>query len=176
MRLVEPQPAKTWGLTRVSVSTKPHNGSARASHCEKPHKKKPDPRRRLRDPRASRIRKQRLIKRCGKQCAYCSKSLSFQQMTVDHVLCVRDRGSEWIGNLLPACSRCNHQRGTKDLEQWVQECVSRGLNINQSLVERALEHQRDPLVLHVNYVLHLRQVAAWRSWRAGAEIVFANKI
>lgn len=40
----------------------------------------------------------------GNCCAYCG---TFEQLTLDHVVCIDQGGEDSIENIVPACSRCN---------------------------------------------------------------------
>jgi 5-methylcytosine-specific restriction endonuclease McrA len=50
-------------------------------------------------------------------CAYCGKSGT----TIDHVIPISKGGRDEIGNVLPACRRCNSSKGNKDLAAWLNE-------------------------------------------------------
>ena len=43
-------------------------------------------------------------------CAYCGR---FRPLTVDHRIPLARGGSNWIWNLLPACSSCNRKKGAR---------------------------------------------------------------
>jgi 5-methylcytosine-specific restriction endonuclease McrA len=47
-------------------------------------------------------------------CAYCSNVAT----TVDHVIPLSRGGTNFEGNLVPACRRCNSSKGTKLLIEW----------------------------------------------------------
>jgi hypothetical protein len=51
-------------------------------------------------------------------CAYCGNDAE----QLEHVI-PRSRGGpdDWA-NIVPACKRCNYQKGTKTAEEWVEEC------------------------------------------------------
>ena len=56
-----------------------------------------------------------LCRRYGDCCAYCG---SKKPLTVDHVVPLVRGGSNYIGNLLPACAWCNSSKGKKLLVEW----------------------------------------------------------
>ncbi|MCM3577439.1 HNH endonuclease [Micrococcus luteus] len=46
-------------------------------------------------------------------CVHCSKPLTMQTMTVEHMLPRSRGGSDDLANLRPACGRCNFGRGNR---------------------------------------------------------------
>lgn len=50
-------------------------------------------------------------------CAYCKKNKSD---SIDHVVPLSKGGSNYIGNILPVCKRCNSSKGSKTLYEWRQ--------------------------------------------------------
>lgn len=48
-------------------------------------------------------------------CAYCANPAR----TIDHVVPLSRGGPHEIGNLLPACARCNFSKGAKSLDEWL---------------------------------------------------------
>ena len=48
-------------------------------------------------------------------CAYCGSQESIQ---ADHVVPIARGGTHSIGNLVPACARCNQSKGSKLLTEW----------------------------------------------------------
>lgn len=61
-------------------------------------------------------KKQKLLNRFGNRCAYCGKTVKPSKMTMDHVIPRSKGGKGVMNNLLPACSACNHAKGSLDLE------------------------------------------------------------
>lgn len=53
-------------------------------------------------------------------CAYCGSIAS----QIDHAIAIANGGPEAIGNLLPACRKCNLSKSDKDLEQWYRQQTS----------------------------------------------------
>ena len=76
--------------------------------------------RRLRETSAaglSRTQRTKLLKLWQNQnlsCSYCSTKCE----TVDHVIPLIRGGSNFVGNLVPACRRCNSSKGSKLLIEW----------------------------------------------------------
>lgn len=56
-----------------------------------------------------------LVRRHDGRCAYCGER---GQMTMDHVVPVSRGGSNYIGNILPACKPCNSSKGARLLMEW----------------------------------------------------------
>lgn len=60
-------------------------------------------------------------------CSYCTCEISDelpdnhpQKATADHILPVSQGGADLIENLIPACLRCNEQRGTLSVEAFTR--------------------------------------------------------
>ena len=53
-------------------------------------------------------------KRQNKPCAYCGQAAD----TVDHIMPLVLGGTNWEGNLAPACRRCNSSKSGMTLMQW----------------------------------------------------------
>ena len=54
-----------------------------------------------------------LLRRQGRKCAYCSKSVR-NGYHVDHVVPLARGGTNWITNLAVSCARCNTSKGATD--------------------------------------------------------------
>ena len=57
----------------------------------------------------------RLLRRHGGLCAYCHTAAA---TSADHVVPLSRGGSNFIGNILPACLPCNLSKGVKLLVEW----------------------------------------------------------
>lgn len=53
-------------------------------------------------------------------CAYCD---STGDLTLDHFIPISKGGSDCIGNLVPACRRCNSSKSARDVHEWYEEQV-----------------------------------------------------
>lgn len=51
----------------------------------------------------------------GHECAYCGASGNLQ---VEHVIPISKGGEHHLGNIVPACQRCNFSKGRANAEQW----------------------------------------------------------
>ena len=49
-------------------------------------------------------------------CFYCKEK--FDKLTIDHFIPLSKGGSNFIDNIVPACSRCNNLKGSKLPEVW----------------------------------------------------------
>lgn len=49
-------------------------------------------------------------------CAYCGKKIKYHEMQVDHINAKALGGTDDLGNLNPACRRCNHYKSTMDID------------------------------------------------------------
>lgn len=58
----------------------------------------------------------RALSRAGHRCAYCSVRLATVQW--DHVMPLSAGGTHSIGNLVPACERCNKSKGSLTVMEW----------------------------------------------------------
>lgn len=62
-----------------------------------------------------------LVDRYDGRCAYCGCS---EPLTVDHRVPLARGGSNFISNILPACSRCNKRKSFRVEEEFRAECVA----------------------------------------------------
>lgn len=51
----------------------------------------------------------------GNKCAYCGKSVKLEK---EHVIPFSKGGTFSVGNIVPACRKCNASKGTEDFEEW----------------------------------------------------------
>lgn len=51
----------------------------------------------------------------GNCCAYCGQA---GEMEIEHVIPISKDGPHDIGNIVPACSRCNTSKRSHDMETW----------------------------------------------------------
>lgn len=74
-----------------------------------------------RKPIPKEIRKQVYNKYNG-HCAYCGCELTYKEMQVDHLDCVRNNGEHnEIQNLMPSCRMCNYYKSTYTLEKFREQ-------------------------------------------------------
>ena len=61
------------------------------------------------------IKHSELIKLYSSPCLYCG---SIKNIEADHVIPISRGGRHSIGNLVPACKRCNISKGKKTIMEW----------------------------------------------------------
>lgn len=54
-------------------------------------------------------------------CAYCGRSISYDEMQVDHYVALSRGGADELSNMLPACRACNYYKDTKQVESFRKE-------------------------------------------------------
>lgn len=67
------------------------------------------------DSGAFRVTEKELTKLRSMSCTYCG---SEEDIQVDHVIPLARGGAHAIGNLVPACRKCNHSKNAKLLMEW----------------------------------------------------------
>jgi 5-methylcytosine-specific restriction endonuclease McrA len=60
----------------------------------------------------------RLVERHRGRCTFCNAQPD--RLTVEHVIPLSRGGSNWIGNILPACRSCNSSKNDSLLVEWRQ--------------------------------------------------------
>jgi len=69
----------------------------------------------------------------GCKCAYCGVKSS--ELTLDHVHPKTKGGEDLATNIVPACKRCNHEKGSFHWKTWFQStpdyCEERATQIEQ---------------------------------------------
>ena len=63
-------------------------------------------------PKNYRRYKKMLVERDGLRCHYCDYLMSYEEAQVDHMVAKARGGTDAPGNLVLACSRCNHLKST----------------------------------------------------------------
>ena len=65
--------------------------------------------------------REKVHQKYGGRCAYCGKEIDYKDMQVDHLIPLegyREKGTNDLDNLMPACRRCNHYKRANNLEGW----------------------------------------------------------
>ena len=62
-----------------------------------------------------------------------------RDLTVEHLLPRSRRGSGEDRNLVPACRRCNRERGSRPVDVYARERLAEGLRPRFDILRRALE-------------------------------------
>ncbi|QGQ20540.1 HNH endonuclease [Cellulomonas sp. JZ18] len=89
---------------------------------------------------ADRAQRLRLaVARDGARCVWCGRPFSgLVPATREHLVPRAKGGPSWLENEVPACRRCNGQRGHRGVVEWLEECERRGWHPDAAVVERAL--------------------------------------
>ena len=70
----------------------------------------------------------------GNRCAYCGAT---GNLHIEHLIPVAKGGTHTLGNIIPACQRCNLSKATKEAEQWYRAqsffCERRWIKIRRVL-------------------------------------------
>lgn len=61
--------------------------------------------------------------RDGGCCMYCGKKVSLSSFTYDHVIPRQDGGKTWWDNIVASCSRCNSQKGCKNVKNYKRDLI-----------------------------------------------------
>lgn len=54
------------------------------------------------------------------QCVYCGKNYELHELTLDHVIPRTFGGEDLQSNLVPACKRCNQDKGSNNWLKWMR--------------------------------------------------------
>lgn len=87
---------------------------------------------------------QRLCKRYNYCCGWCGRRL---KLTQDHIIPLDKGGRHSIGNLIPACRRCNAQKSNKLPVYWRKQDLLQRKRARQGLLNRW--PAPDPTLLHI---------------------------
>jgi len=70
---------------------------------------------------AKRLWRRSIKEHFGCTCVYCGQTYEQNQLTLDHVL-PRSKGGEDISsNVVPACTKCNQDKGSKHWLNWMRQ-------------------------------------------------------
>ena len=87
--------------------------------------------------RAERLRL--AVERDGARCVWCGRPFApLVPPTRDHLVPRARGGPSWLENEVPACRRCNAERGHRGVVEWLEECEGRGWHPDESAIARAL--------------------------------------
>ncbi len=68
------------------------------------------------------ITKNELNKLYNSTCLYCGSN---QSITLDHIIPIARGGTHSIGNLAPACKKCNSSKSDKTIQEWKRGATRR---------------------------------------------------
>ena len=75
-----------------------------------------------------------VFKRDNYECQYCEKSLSFSQITIDHIIPKSHGGSNTFENCVAACHDCNEKKGSRLLQETEMKLIKNPETPNGYLV------------------------------------------
>ncbi|MBX9245544.1 HNH endonuclease [Actinotalea ferrariae] len=79
------------------------------------------------------------LARDGARCVWCGRELGgLVAATREHLVPRAKGGPSWLENEVPACRRCNAERGHRGVVEWLEECERRGWAPDAPGVERRL--------------------------------------
>jgi len=91
-----------------------------------------------RAPRAERLRL--AVERDGARCVWCGRAFGpLVPPTREHLVPRAKGGPSWLENEVPACRRCNAERGHRGVVEWLEECGRRGWEPDGAAVARSLD-------------------------------------
>ena len=77
--------------------------------------------------------------RDGARCVWCGRDLGGRvAATREHLVPRVKGGPSWLENEVPACRRCNGERGHRSVGEWLDECERRGWPADVGALERSL--------------------------------------
>lgn len=53
------------------------------------------------------------------KCSYCNDFFPLDNMTKDHVIPVIKGGTDALGNIIPACKKCNHTKDKLSYQEYI---------------------------------------------------------
>lgn len=79
------------------------------------------------------------VERDGARCIWCGRDLGgLVEVTREHLVPRTKGGPSWLENEVPACRRCNRERGHRGIVDWLGECERRGWEPDLQAVVRSL--------------------------------------
>lgn len=75
--------------------------------------------------------KHELIIRDGLECCYCATQLTFDSMTLDHIVPASKKGSFNSTNFTISCEKCNHNRGNQNFFTYIKRFNFSDVKINK---------------------------------------------
>jgi 5-methylcytosine-specific restriction endonuclease McrA len=72
-------------------------------------------------PEAKRLWRRAIKEHFNCTCAYCGEHYDINQLTLDHVRPKSLGGEDLTSNLVPACQKCNQDKGSSNWLQWMRK-------------------------------------------------------
>lgn len=74
-------------------------------------------------PEAKRLWRRAIKEHFDCTCAYCGETYDINELTLDHVKPRSSGGEDLASNLLPACRRCNQDKGSKHWQTFIRQQI-----------------------------------------------------
>ena len=79
------------------------------------------------------------VERDGARCVWCGRAFGpLLPPTREHLVPRVKGGPSWLENEVPACRRCNAERGHRGVVEWLDECERRGWLPDEAAITRSL--------------------------------------
>ena len=105
---------------------------------------------------SQRVRLKKYILKNGVSCAYCGIELSSANISVDHVVPLSVREINHIGNYIGCCRKCNSNKSSKSLEEFIIEDLDRLIYLRKYIKSMEdVEFQPTGEKEKVNYIEYL---------------------
>lgn len=76
-----------------------------------------------------------ILGRDRSRCVYCGKGLQVETMTLDHFVPIRNGGTNYVKNLVTACSTCNRRKSHEPIELFYDNfCRNAGARILRMII------------------------------------------
>ena len=72
-------------------------------------------------PEAKRLWRRAIKEHFNCTCVYCGESYELHELTLDHVRPKSLGGEDLTSNLVPACHKCNQDKGSNHWLQWMRD-------------------------------------------------------
>ena len=79
-----------------------------------------------------------LLRKWRYRCAYCQRRLTRKTATADHLIALSRGGTNWIGNIVPACLSCNQRKSFLGRSEYLKR-LRKLRNLSNRMAERAYQ-------------------------------------
>lgn len=69
----------------------------------------------------SKIQREKIHKKYNGRCAYCGRKITINEMQMDHIISLKNGGSNNIDNINPSCRLCNERKGSMTTEAYKKQ-------------------------------------------------------
>ena len=71
----------------------------------------------------ARIKKRQMMDKQNGICPYCYREMSYEEATFDHIIPTSEGGPDTVDNIVLCCDSCNNERGNKDINKFLTQCL-----------------------------------------------------